>query len=159
MSKWHSQTYGTLSFEELPDKIQLFYDMNKHYGEPIEITIGTDSQNHQETKVVTVISVLCKGHGGIFFYHIEYRPLVQSVKTKLEMETYISLETAQKLLANLNDKQVFPISIHIDAGTSPIGKTRDLIQSLTGWVHAMGYDCEIKPNSYAASSIADRISK
>ena len=163
---WKSQTYGQLSLNEIPEKLMLFYDRNAAYGEPMELTIGTDSQNHASfTKIVTVISMICKGHGGIFFYETEFRDVIKIVKQKLETETYISLETAQMLLDELDNdgyrKLVdnCPLSIHIDAGNAPHGKTRDLIQGLTGWVHAMGYGCEVKPDSYSASTIADRISK
>ena len=162
---WNSQTYGRLGFEQIPDKLNIFYNSHTKYGEPIEITIGTDSQNKDNsTKIVSVVSIICKGHGGIFFHRILYRPLILSVKEKLETETNLSLEIAQDLITILehNFEEMFlncPISIHIDAGNAPHGKTRDLIQALTGWVHAMGYDCEVKPNSYAASSIADRLSK
>lgn len=162
---WNSQTYGKLEFNEIPDKINKFYEANKHFGEPMEITIGTDSQNKDDTtKIVSVISIICKGHGGIFFHHVTFHALINNVKTKLETETNESLEIAQRLISILEQDyetlfSACPISIHIDAGNAPHGKTKDLIQSLTGWVHAMGYDCEVKPNSYAASSIADRISK
>ncbi|MBR3330166.1 MAG: hypothetical protein IKG25_03000 [Mogibacterium sp.] len=132
----------------------------------MELTIGTDSQNHSSgTKIVTVISMICKGHGGIFFYTAEYRELMKIVKQKLETETYISLETARTLIDELDNDDYHvlidncPLSIHIDAGNAPHGKTRDLIQALTGWVHAMGYECEVKPDSYSASTIADRLSK
>ena len=47
--------------------------------------------------------------------------------------------------------------IHMDIGKE--GPTRDFIQELTGWITALGYDFEIKPDSYAASHIADRYSK
>lgn len=150
---------------DIPEKMLAFYERNLVYGEPYEITIGTDSQNHTEmTKIVSVVSIICKGHGGIFFYHSEYRDQIHSVRDKLETETNISLEIAQSLIRLLEqDYRVLfgncPISIHIDAGNAPHGKTRDMIQALTGWVHAMGYDCEVKPDSYAASTIADRISK
>ena len=50
-------------------------------------------------------------------------------------------------------------SIHVDAGRSDKGKTKELIPELVGWIKACGYDCEVKPDSYAASSIADKISK
>ena len=162
---WHSQTYGQLNINEIPIKLQGFYNRNLHYGEPIEITIGTDSQNHtSSTKIVSVISIICRGHGGIFFHHSEYVGQIKTVREKLETETNKSLEVAQTLILLLETeyKELFdncPISIHIDAGNAAHGKTRDLIQALTGWVHAMGYECEVKPNSYAASSIADRISK
>lgn len=162
---WNSETYGKLKMEEIPDKMRIFYEKNIVFGEPMEITIGTDSQNHTErTKVVSVISIICSHHGGIFFYKSEYLPLITGVKQKLETETNISLKTAQDLITLLERgyEDLYcncPISIHIDAGNAPHGKTKDLIASLTGWVNAMGYDCEVKPNSYAASSIADRISK
>lgn len=162
---WYSYTYGTIDLAEIPDKLQKFYDANKHYGEHIDITIGTDSQNHRDnTKIVSVISIVCEHHGGIFFYQVSYKDIINNVKVKLETETNISLEVTQQLVQLMNDSHEelilnCPITIHIDAGTAPHGKTKDLIQSLTGWVHAMGYECEVKPNSYAASCIADRISK
>ncbi|MBQ3292063.1 MAG: hypothetical protein IJH43_06785 [Mogibacterium sp.] len=163
---WNSETYGKLSLSMIPEKLKLFYERNSVYGEPMEITIGTDSQNHSSgTKIVTVISIICKGHGGIFFYKTEFRDLISVVREKLETETYISLETAKALLDELDNDEYrvlidnCPFSIHIDAGNAPHGKTRDLIQALTGWVHAMGYECEVKPDSYTASTIADRISK
>ena len=163
---WNSETYGQLNLSEIPGKLMDYYNRNTVYGEPMEITIGTDSQNHSSgTKIVTVISIICKGHGGLFFYESEYRDLINIIKQKLETETYISLETAKSLLDELDDDRYrilideCPLSIHIDAGNAPNGKTRDLIRALTGWVHAMGYDCEVKPDSYSASTIADRLSK
>ena len=163
---WNSETYGQLDLKQIPEKLMLFYDRNSVYGEPMELTVGTDSQNHSSgTKIVTVISMICKGHGGIFFYTAEYRELMKIVKQKLETETYISLETAKTLIDELDNDDYHvlidncPLSIHIDAGNATHGKTKDLIQALTGWVHAMGYDCEVKPDSYSASTIADRLSK
>lgn len=165
-NRWHSQTYGVLDITEIPNKLKLFYDKHVHYGEPIEITIGTDSQNHHnKTKIVSVISIICRCHGGIFFHQSEYVDLIPIVKEKLETETNRSLEIAQLLLELLNTDEYrviydnCPLSIHIDAGNAPYGKTYTLIQSLVGWVHAMGYDCEVKPNAWTASTIADRISK
>ena len=52
-----------------------------------------------------------------------------------------------------------PIKLHIDAGNSDLGKTKCLINELVGWVAACGYVACVKPESYAASSIADKISK
>lgn len=163
---WRSYTYGNITFEEIPGKLLEFYERNVEGGESMEITIGTDSQNRTGyTKIVSVISIICKGNGGIFFHQTEYVDIIFSVREKLERETNRSLEIAQELIGFLEGKKFqklynnCPISIHIDAGNAPQGKTKDLIQGLVGWVHGMGYDCEIKPNSYAASSIADRISK
>lgn len=163
--KWKSQTYGQLDMEEIPSKLLQFYNSHKVFGEPIEITIGTDSQNRSDyTKIVSVISIICKGHGGIFFHKTWYVDPIPSVKIKLEMETNISLDVARELLEKLEKDfpEIYfncPLSIHIDAGNAPYGKTKDLIPALIGWVHGMGYECEIKPNAWAASTVADRISK
>lgn len=163
---WNSQTYGRLKLNEIPEKLLAFYNRNLVFGESMEIAIGTDSQTHDfGTKIVTVISIICKGHGGIFFHTSEWREPITIVKQKLETETYISLETTKALLDELKtDKYRVLVdncsfSIHIDAGNAPHGKTKDLIQALTGWVHAMGYHCEVKPDAYSASSVADRLSK
>ena len=99
---WHSQTYGTLELSEIPEKLLTFYKSKESYGEPIEITIGTDSQNRTEyTKIVSVISIICKGHGGIFFHQVEYLGVISNVKEKLETETNRSLEIAQTILEML----------------------------------------------------------
>ena len=56
---------------------------------------------------------------------------------------------------NIFDKM--KMSIHLDIGEN--GPTKSLIRELEGWVTAMGYDYAIKPDSYAASTIADLYSK
>jgi predicted RNase H-related nuclease YkuK (DUF458 family) len=48
-------------------------------------------------------------------------------------------------------------TIHVDAGNK--GPTSRYISEIVGWVRACGFDCRIKPDSYCASSIADRVSK
>ena len=65
-----SQTYGNLELEQIPEKLMDYYNKNKDYNEPFEIIIGTDSQNFDQTKIVSVIVITCEGHGGIFFYEI-----------------------------------------------------------------------------------------
>ncbi|MBQ1294282.1 MAG: hypothetical protein IIY21_09600, partial [Clostridiales bacterium] len=47
--------------------------------------------------------------------------------------------------------------IHCDIGRS--GKTNVLIKEVVSWVTSQGYVCLIKPDSYAASGIADKYSK
>ena len=163
---FRSQTYGNTELRSIPEKLNDYYQKNKHWGTDFQIVIGTDSQNHNDTKMVTVIAILCEGHGGIFFDHIKHISRISNVKEKLNAETGDSLLVATQLLEVIESSEEFdelymnvPISIHIDAGTSPKGKTYSLIKELTGWVTATGFECEIKPDSFVASSIADKISK
>ena len=163
---FRSQTYGRVELNEIPFKLNEFYQKNKHWDSQFNIIIGTDSQNHDYTKVVTVIAITCEGHGGIFFDHVNKIDRISNVKEKLNYETGDSLLVATKLMDIFENSEELEdlymnahIAVHIDAGTNPKGKTYVLIKDLIGWVTATGFDCEIKPNSYVASSIADKISK
>ena len=44
-----------------------------------------------DTKMVSVIAVVCQGHGGIFFYEIKRVNLISNIKLKLQTETSDSL--------------------------------------------------------------------
>lgn len=160
-----SMTYGVLDLEDIPERLKSFYDERKVYGAPFNLIVGTDSQNHSETKVVSVVAIVCEGHGGIFFYTQKKVPLVNSIREKLEKETGESLKIAMELLESLEMPfyrefmENVPLSIHIDAGTTSRSKTASLVDGLIGWVKAVGLNCEVKPDSFVASSIADRISK
>ena len=95
---FNSQTYGKLNIELVVDKLLEFYNRTKQYETPVQIIVGTDSQNHSETKVVTVIAITCEGHGGIYFYEVNYMDRIDNVRQKLFTETGMSLETADKIL-------------------------------------------------------------
>lgn len=114
--------------------------------------------------MVSCIVTQCEHHGGIYFYKIEEVEKIQNVVAKLNYETHLSLNYANDLLQKMIelDEELFnsiSFAIHIDAGNSPNGKTKDLIPSLVGWIHASGFEAVCKPDSFAASTVANRISK
>ena len=47
--------------------------------------------------------------------------------------------------------------VHMDIGTK--GATAEFISELEGWVTAYSFKYKIKPESYASSTIADKLSK
>lgn len=154
-----------VSYEEMIDIIcnYIIKDISAEY----EITVGTDSQNHSDTKMVEVIALHNVGNGGIFFYNAEHIKRISLLKDKIIEETNRSLTNANGLLEaiqfNLIDKDVdieglnLHLQIHCDIGNK--GKSKSLISQIINWVNQMGYDCLIKPNSYTASGIANKISK
>lgn len=163
---FRSPTYGKMGIGQIPDRILAFYRDHRKYDAPVSIIIGTDSQNFDQTKMVSVVAVVCEGHGGIFFYEVTRQPLIRDVRTKLHIETNDSLRIAEALVEILEKDRKYeemfltcPIIIHVDAGNSVKGKTRALIPELVGWIRACGYDVRTKPESFVASTIADRISK
>jgi predicted RNase H-related nuclease YkuK (DUF458 family) len=163
---FYSETYGKININGIPDKILDFYQKNREIEGDFQIVVGTDSQNFSDTKMVTVIAAYKEGHGGIFFYNIEHINKIKNVKQKLNTETSKSLETMMELVNEIDAKDIYNdmkdntlLSIHVDAGWSDKGKTKELIPGLVGWIKACGYDAKVKPDSFAASSIADKISK
>ncbi len=155
-----------IDFKDIPKAMLTFYQRASEYDSQCDIIIGTDSQNRRDTKFVSVICMVCQGHGGIFFYITKHVPKITNIKQKLQQETSDSLILAGDLIDLLENKEGYeelyvncPISIHVDAGNSNKGKTKYLIPELMGWINACGYEASTKPDSFVASSIADKISK
>lgn len=160
-----SPTYGSCDDDQMIRIITNYIRSNYKTSEGFHLVVGTDSQNYSDTKMVVVIAVQNVGHGGIFFYDILRMKRIDNMRQKLFYETSLSLKYADKLISQIEDyceKINFDFSnvsfcIHVDVGKK--GKTSKLIPELVAWVKACGYDCKIKPDSFAASSIADKISK
>ena len=158
----NSITYGKVDVKSIANIIK---EKALQYNYNCDITVGTDSQNISDyTKIVTVISIHFNKNGGIFFYTINKVKSIKNLRQKLVTETQSSLEITDELLKELEnvsdntfDYNRLPFCIHVDAGTN--GDTKVLIKELTAWVISCGYKCEIKPDSFAASAIANKYSK
>lgn len=159
-----SHTYGRVSMSRIAE-ILLDRTVEDPTGE-YNLVIGTDSQNFDYTKVVVVIALHHVGKGGLFFYEIKRVKRISDIRQKLFYETNLSLECAGELMEalekeaekrGLDYKKRFNFSIHVDAGEN--GPTQKLIPELVGWIKACGYQVAVKPESYAASTIADTLSK
>lgn len=138
-----------------------------------EIAIGTDSQvNDRYLKFITVISVWFKGKGGIYYYRTEYIQKsnlnalhdknVHHNRTHYNQKLRIYEEVSKAIeLASKIEKQIGirPI-IHIDASNSNENNyTSTFSEQLKGYVLCSGFECVLKPYSYAANCIADRHTK
>lgn len=160
-----SPTKGKMELSSIADDIISYIADEPEL--PYEITVGTDSQNFNYTKIVEVVSVHRGTKGGIFFYAIQRHRKIGNIREKIVTETACSLELAERLFACLDDSAEqldFSIDecdvsyqIHCDVGNN--GRTSEIIPEIVGWVESCGYECRIKPESFAASSIADRFSK
>ncbi len=152
----YSITHGYITFEEMFKIIKAFIkerpDMEYH------ISIGTDSQNHDLTKTIRVVAVHRVGNGGIFFYEEKKIKKITNLHQKLLYETNASLSLAARLAEKFkNENFNYEISIHVDAGSN--GPSKKMIPEISAWVRACGFDCKTKPESYTASSIANKYSK
>ena len=138
--KFKSPTYGILEKNEVFNYLKnTIIKNNGNY----KIIVGTDSQNTYKTKMVIVICLINEGKGGSFFYHIDWLPKIKDLNTKIYTETEKSLQIARELNKFFHKENIRTnVEIHVDIGRE--GKTKDLIQSIIGWVTAEGFIAKIK---------------
>ena len=74
-----------------------------------------------------MIAIICKGHGGVFFYEVSRKSVIKNVRLKLQVETTDSLITAQRLIELLEERgeytslyQDSPIAIHVNYPTHAV---------------------------------------
>ncbi len=128
-----------------------------------KIIIGTDSQLKRGdigayVDYVTAIVVHKIGSGGRYFWHRK-RQIVPKIalRDRIYREVSYSLELASSFvptLRNVLNGGNYELEIHIDVGNT--GPTREMIKEVVGMVAGNGFTAKTKPQSFGASSIADR---
>ncbi|MEK7111902.1 MAG: ribonuclease H-like YkuK family protein [Patescibacteria group bacterium] len=156
-----SPTVGELSVPEMISEIEEF--VNHEPRSFYRLVIGTDSQTrsingHAEIDFVTAIIVHRRGKGARYFWKkVKKQIKVPVLRDKIYTETNMSLEVAQDMVPEIR-KRITPakydFEIHIDVG--PIGPTRDMIREVVGMVNGNGFVAKTKPESWGASSVADK---
>src|SRR3989344_2101395 len=153
---FNNDTAGKLTFDEVIGEV-LGY-VSKDARARYRIFIGSDSLSYDtRVNIVSTIVVYKVGNGGRYFWHRFQRDGIHNLRAKIHAEVECSLELAQKVLGALRGKiSNLPetLEIHVDVGEN--GSTRELIAEVTGWVKAYGLTPKTKPDSVAATNVADR---
>ncbi len=168
-----NSTKVNMSFDDVFKNILFF--IRKDPSSSYKLAIGSDSQVKDFTRFITAIHIHRVGHDGIgkgawgcIKEYIVPRRIL-SLREKISIEASLTQET----LCLFDDDRVseivdiilpyiykgadFTLEAHIDIGKN--GATRDMIQEMVGRFSGMGINAKIKPDSYAASSYADRYTK
>lgn len=127
------------------------------------IIIGCDSQvlDNKISFVVTVI-VLSIGHGGIFFYnkqHVQFQSKYLLMQNRLFEETYRAVQVAKIVDELLRDTPYNVQQIHCDLNSNKKYKSNKAVAMCVGYITGNNYKAIIKPDAYAASSIADSLTR
>lgn len=122
------------------------------------LIVGTDSQTHDDQTFVTAIIIHRLGKGARYYYHRQHGRALHSLRQKIMYETSLSLAVSSRLAELLaNGDADLDIEIHADVGVE--GETRGLIREVVGMVIGSGFIVHVKPDSFGASSVADRYTK
>jgi len=126
------------------------------------LIIGTDSlvkvvNNTKQCDFVTAVVVHKVGSGARYFWRKEKLYRAPSLREKIYTETLTSLKTANEIVPELKlllSGAHYELEIHIDVGH--VGPTREMIREVVGMVTGNGYTAKTKPESWAASTVADK---
>jgi len=162
--KFYNPTKGSLLLPEVLEEIIAY--MREKRERAYEIVVGCDSSATEDPTFPVVIVVLRKGEGGRFFLRRVHYPAPRKFYNRHERileEVLLSCQLALWLRENFSvraakepDLQYNFQYIHADIGEN--GITRDMIKEVTGLIRGNGFEPKIKPESFAASTVADRFS-
>jgi len=123
-----------------------------------KIIVGSDSEKRAGDKAdfVTAIVVHRVGNGGRYFWRHLEAGNIHTLRDRMWQEVLLSLETSKELAALLKNAGLenCAFEVHVDVGEN--GATRSMIQELVGAVRASNFEAKTKPESFAASKVADR---
>ena len=159
-----SPSKGNLSFNEVIKEIYNYIS-----GQPeffYDIVVGCDSPSSDKPFFPIAIVVLRTGAGGRFFlkkmhYPDNFLKRFANInwKNRILQEVYLSCELALSLREILETENKSGIKyqfeyIHADVGEH--GKTKEMVKEVVGLIRSNGFEPRIKPQSFAASVVADR---
>lgn len=153
---FHSPTIGQVTQMQVAGRILDF--VTKRQDRDYRLIVGTDSLPNLDGQVYLVTAIVLHrvGNGGIYFWHRELSRSMHTLRDRMYAEALASISMAQQLEAmpSLRPLLQKSIEIHVDIGEA--GPTREMIQELVGMIIAHGYAAKTKPESFAASKVADR---
>ncbi|GIW66134.1 MAG: hypothetical protein KatS3mg095_0032 [Candidatus Parcubacteria bacterium] len=144
-----------ISPQEIIEVIESFILEKPQYN--YKLFIGTDSEIRENiTEFISVIVVHRVGYGARYFWKKTLAKKNLDLYSRLWQEALLSLELSQKLLYFLTNKKLkFDFEVHLDLGTN--GKSKSVVKELINLIRSYGFEVKIKPQSYAASKIADHL--
>lgn len=159
-----SPSKGNLSLSEVVSEI--FGYMQELPENHYEIVVGCDSPSSDKPFFPIAIVVLRTGAGGRFFlkkmhYPDNFLKKFANInwKNRILQEVYLSCEMALSLKEVLEKENKLGFKyqfqyIHADVGEQ--GKTKEMVKEVVGLIKSNGFEPRIKPQSFAATVVADR---
>lgn len=159
---FYNPTRGNLNSDQVIEEILNY--MTDRPEKFYDIIVGCDSSSSEEPHFPVAVVVLRVGEGGRFFLKkVEYKNRkFFNWKTRILEEVLLSCQLAlqlreslEKKIKNFNNNFHYQFRyIHADIGEN--GQTQDMIKEVTGLIRGNGFEPKIKPESYVASTVADR---
>jgi len=156
MYSWFAGDGRVVDYAQIVDAIE------QHHLADGTVYIGSDTQPHNGGCIMSSAIVLHGAYnqrGGKYFITRE----VLSSREMTVLATRILAEADRTIRIAQDIATLFPglkIELHVDvSNTDKETPTSNLASMIVGYVTGNGFDCKIKPEAFAAASVADRHSK
>lgn len=164
--RFMNPTRGPMSFSELVKHV--LEEAYERYRQPLRISVGTDSEVLGNlVKYVSLVHVWRVGRGACAYRTESFEPAgdairkeAQGLRLRIWHEVLLTAMLAQELRSALREKLVLPlcdeIEVHADVGEN--GRSSVMIREVIGMLKGYGFPdafIKLKPESFAASSVAD----
>jgi len=157
MKDFFNPSKGELIFEEVVQEIvgMMEADPKSDY----EVVVGTDSHassGDTEIDFVSAIVVHRLGKGGRYFWTRSREDGIHTLRDKIYKEATLSFDLAEMLMEELEEETFldYNLEIHVDVGRK--GRTKEMIDEVVGMIVGSGFAVKTKPDSYGASTVADK---
>lgn len=121
------------------------------------IYIGSDSKVYirDDRKMVAYVTVIIlHNRGAKIFRSYRIEPFYGQMRVRLMGEVADAITAAQEIVDVIEDRG---FEIHLDVNTSPKYKSSSIVKEAVGYVMGtFGFEPKLKPDAFAASSVADR---
>ena len=124
-----------------------------------EIYVGTDSDpSRKKVAFVTGVVIRYPGNGANYYWSRRYIDSNEffNLGHRLELEVADSIIIASLLRKETRREKII---IHVDCSSEPGNASFEFLNRITSYSKAMGFVTVVKPDSWAASSVADKHAK
>lgn len=135
----------------------------------LDIYIGTDSNKNKPCVIyTTAVIVHMRGKGGRAYFTNALEPHLKGFKNKkayakhrLRIEQYKSIEIATDLMPIFAEFGLKPndIEVHADVNRKKEHLSAEVVAEVCGYIAAHGFIPNPKPDSFAATNVADDIAR
>tara|TARA_R110002020_G_scaffold200272_2_gene402401 strand:- start:300 stop:770 length:471 start_codon:yes stop_codon:yes gene_type:complete len=156
VSEWFCGSGPEIFYEDI---IEIAKEHSENEG---TIFIGTDSQVEKKECVFSTVICLHGANGQVGGRYFFKKTRFQAYKFPTILER-ITLEVEKSVQLSLKLYEDCPnanIEIHLDISSADKKeKTSLYADMLIGYAQGVGFECKVKPEAFAASTIADKHSK
>ncbi|MAF43045.1 MAG: hypothetical protein CMI54_02585 [Parcubacteria group bacterium] len=156
MDTWFDGNGKLVDYAEVIDNIE------EHYNNNGTVYVGSDSHLYKRNFILSSAIILHgadgqKG-GRYFITRAKFRPEPFNSLAKR-----IITEAEKTIMVSRNIVDLYPdikIELHVDVSNVDKNEaTSNLAQTVIGYVVGNGFNCKVKPNAFAAATVADKHSK